>query len=55
MLLVATVVGSGVMATRLTDDVGLQLLANIPAPTGAVARRADRVAPTGVGGLQPAS
>lgn len=27
-LLVATVVGSGVMATRLTDDVGLQLLAN---------------------------
>ena len=28
MLLVATVVGSGVMATRLTDDVALQLLAN---------------------------
>jgi glycerol uptake facilitator-like aquaporin len=27
-LLVATVVGSGVMATRLTDDVALQLLAN---------------------------
>lgn len=26
--LVATVVGSGIMATRLTDDVGLQLLAN---------------------------
>lgn len=34
-LLVATVVGSGVMATRLTDDVGLQLLANSLA-TGAV-------------------
>ena len=28
MLLVATVVGSGVMATELTDDVALQLLAN---------------------------
>ena len=28
MLLVATVVGSGVMATQLTDDVALQLLAN---------------------------
>ena len=28
MLLVATVVGSGVMATGLTDDVALQLLAN---------------------------
>lgn len=27
-LLVATVVGSGIMATRLTDDVALQLLAN---------------------------
>ena len=35
MLLVATVVGSGVMATRLTDDVALQLLANSVA-TGAV-------------------
>ncbi|TGN63391.1 aquaporin family protein [Nocardioides eburneiflavus] len=34
-LLVAAVVGSGVMATRLTDDVGLQLLANSLA-TGAV-------------------
>jgi glycerol uptake facilitator-like aquaporin len=34
-LLVATVVGSGVMATTLTDDVGLQLLANSLA-TGAV-------------------
>jgi glycerol uptake facilitator-like aquaporin len=33
-LLVATVVGSGVMATRLTDDVALQLLANSVA-TGA--------------------
>ncbi|MEO5661876.1 MAG: aquaporin [Nocardioides sp.] len=33
--LVATVVGSGVMATRLTDDVGLQLLINSTA-TGAV-------------------
>jgi glycerol uptake facilitator-like aquaporin len=34
-LLAATVVGSGVMATRLTDDVALQLLANSLA-TGAV-------------------
>ena len=34
MLLVATVVGSGVMATQLTDDVALQLLANSVA-TGA--------------------
>lgn len=34
-LLVATVVGSGVSATRLTDDVALQLLANSVA-TGAV-------------------
>ena len=34
-LLVAAVVGSGVMATRLTDDVALQLLANSLA-TGAV-------------------
>ena len=35
MLLVATVVGSGIMATDLTDDVALQLLANSLA-TGAV-------------------
>lgn len=34
-LLVATVVGSGIMATRLTDDVALQLLASSLA-TGAV-------------------
>jgi glycerol uptake facilitator-like aquaporin len=34
-LLVSTVVGSGIMATRLTDDVALQLLANSLA-TGAV-------------------
>ena len=34
-LLVATVVGSGIMVTRLTDDVALQLLANSLA-TGAV-------------------
>ena len=34
-LLVATVVGSGVMATRLTDDVALALLANTLA-TGAI-------------------
>ena len=33
--LVATVIGSGIMATRLTDDVGVQLLANSLA-TGAV-------------------
>lgn len=34
-LLVATVVGSGIMATTLTRDVGLQLLANT-IPTGAI-------------------
>lgn len=34
-LLVATVVGSGIMATSLTRDVGLQLLANT-IPTGAI-------------------
>ncbi|MEM1274148.1 MAG: MIP/aquaporin family protein [Pseudomonadota bacterium] len=34
-LLVATVVGSGIMAERLTDDVALQLLANA-IPTGAI-------------------
>lgn len=34
-LLVATVVGSGLMATRLTGDVALQLLANT-IPTGAI-------------------
>lgn len=33
--LVATVVGSGIMATNLTDDVALQLLANA-LPTGAI-------------------
>ena len=34
-LLVATVVGSGIMAQRLTDDVALQLLCNT-IPTGAI-------------------
>jgi glycerol uptake facilitator-like aquaporin len=34
-LLVATVVGSGIMAEKLTKDVGLQLLANT-IPTGAI-------------------
>ena len=34
-LLVATVVGSGIMAQKLTTDVGLQLLANT-IPTGAI-------------------
>jgi glycerol uptake facilitator-like aquaporin len=34
-LLVATVVGSGIMAERLTDDVALQLLGNT-LPTGAI-------------------
>ncbi|MEM9756448.1 MAG: aquaporin, partial [Pseudomonadota bacterium] len=33
--LVATVVGSGIMAETLTSDVGLQLLANT-IPTGAI-------------------
>ena len=34
-MLVATVVGSGIMGTNLTDDVGLQLLVNT-LPTGAI-------------------
>ncbi|TKD22510.1 MAG: aquaporin family protein, partial [Mesorhizobium sp.] len=34
-MLVATVVGSGIMADRLTDDVGLSLLGNT-LPTGAI-------------------
>lgn len=34
-MLVATVVGSGIMAERLTDDIALQLLANT-LPTGAI-------------------
>ncbi|MGL4242077.1 MAG: MIP/aquaporin family protein [Beijerinckiaceae bacterium] len=34
-ILVATVVGSGIMATQLTKDVGVQLLANT-IPTGAI-------------------
>lgn len=34
-ILVATVVGSGIMAERLTDDIALQLLANT-LPTGAI-------------------
>lgn len=35
--LVATVVGSGIMATRLSDDVGLQLLINAVATVAALA------------------
>ena len=35
-LLVTAVVGSGIMATNLTDDVGLQLLANAVATGGAL-------------------
>lgn len=34
--LVLAVVGSGIMATRLTDDIALQLLANAAATTGAL-------------------
>jgi glycerol uptake facilitator-like aquaporin len=34
-ILVATVVGSGIMATKLTKDVGLALLGNT-VPTGAI-------------------
>lgn len=34
--LLIAVVGSGIMATRLTDDVGLQLLANAAATAGAL-------------------
>ena len=36
MLLIIAVVGSGVMATNLTQDVGLQLLANSGATVGAL-------------------
>lgn len=35
-LLVVAVIGSGIMATRLTDDVALQLLANSAATAGAL-------------------
>lgn len=35
-LLMVAVVGSGIMATRLTDDVGVQLLANAGATVGAL-------------------
>ena len=35
MMLVATVVGSGIMGERLTDDIAIQLLANT-LPTGAI-------------------
>ncbi|MFM7489165.1 MAG: aquaporin [Actinomycetota bacterium] len=35
-LLVMAVVGSGIMATNLTDDVGVQLLANAIATGGAL-------------------
>lgn len=35
-LLIIAVVGSGIMATNLTDDVGLQLLANAGATVGAL-------------------
>jgi len=34
--LLASVIGSGIMATRLTDDVGLQLLVNSAATAGAL-------------------
>ena len=36
-VLVATVVGSGIMATRLTQDVALQLLVNAVATVAALA------------------
>ena len=35
-LLIISVVGSGIMATNLTDDVALQLLANAGATVGAL-------------------
>ena len=35
-LLIVAVVGSGIMATRLSDDVGVQLLANSGATVGAL-------------------
>lgn len=38
-LLIISVVGSGIMATNLTEDVALQLLANSGATVGADVRR----------------
>ncbi|MFZ9796090.1 MAG: aquaporin family protein, partial [Ilumatobacteraceae bacterium] len=35
-LLITSVVGSGIMATNLTDDVAIQLLANAGATVGAL-------------------
>ncbi|MEY3258998.1 MAG: Propanediol diffusion facilitator, partial [Actinomycetota bacterium] len=35
-LLIISVVGSGIMATKLTDDVAVQLLANAGATVGAL-------------------
>ncbi|MGA1312782.1 MAG: aquaporin family protein, partial [Ilumatobacteraceae bacterium] len=35
-LLIVSVVGSGIMATNLTDDVAIQLLANAGATVGAL-------------------
>ena len=39
-ILVAAVIGSGIMATRLTDDVALQLLVNALATVGVLVRSA---------------
>ena len=48
-LLVATVVGSGIMAERLTGDIALALLGNT-IPTGAILVRADHRAGADLGG-----
>lgn len=52
--LLAAVVGSGIMAQRLTDDVGLQLLANAIASVAALAVLIAVIAPVSGAHLNPA-
>ncbi|MFW5473785.1 aquaporin [Knoellia sp. CPCC 206450] len=52
--LLAAVVGSGIMAQRLTDDVGVQLLANALASVAALAVLIALVAPVSGAHLNPA-
>ncbi|PRY57985.1 glycerol uptake facilitator-like aquaporin [Knoellia remsis] len=52
--LLAAVVGSGIMAQRLTDDIGLQLLANALASVAALAVLITVLAPVSGAHLNPA-
>jgi glycerol uptake facilitator-like aquaporin len=54
LLLVATVVGSGIMATRLTDDVALALLANALATAGMLVVLITMLAPISGAHFNPA-